>query len=488
MNNICVKKLNGWGTYGILLIVAFLFVFLFSTTTSPLYLNNPFWWMGDSGIFQEFGLLLLEGGTPYIDIFDHKGPVLFFIQALGLGINRTWGLCLLQTMSLAIALFFMKKIMSLFDVRGLVSYLLLLLILFFLFSYYERGNLCEEWCLPYLCYTFYIFLRYIVKESRISTWEYFICGLCLGMIFFIRANNAVPPIGLLLYFLYDRIKKKDVFLITDILKMIGGFTIVCIPILFFYYNKAGVTGIEEMIYGTFLFNFDYVTKSIDLGTWKNIVYYSSIASFSLLTLLLFPKVNAKLFIPLVASYLCCGFAIGGFKALHYLQIFIPLYIVTLCLLVNQGNKWLWLLLVIPIAHCVSGGYSSFDRLIVKLRGIEVPRNSHDDFHRFVVSLPEHERTEIYNLYGYPLYFFVEEDLVQCNRFVMSRHLDLSPRLRTYDEIHGIAERKPTWVLANDLSSLNRENKQYLINNYIITDSIIGNFDLGYVYCYRRNDK
>lgn len=480
-----VDNSNGWGTWVALSIVAFLFVFLFSTTTSPLYLNNPFWWMGDSGIFQEFGLLLLNGGTPYVDIFDHKGPVLFFIQALGLWISRTWGLCLLQTISLTAALFFMKKIMSLFNVREVVSYLLLLLVLFFLFSYYERGNLCEEWCLPYLCYTFYIFTRYIVKGGRISTGNYLICGFCLGVIFFIRANNAVPLMGLLLYFLYDKIKRKELSVITDILKMIGGFIIVCIPILLFYYNKAGVTGIEEMIYGTFLFNFDYVTKSIDLGTWKSIVYYSSIVAFSLLTVLLFSKDNIQLYIPVLVSYLCCGLAIGGFKALHYLQIFLPLYIVTLCLLVNQGHKWLWLLLVIPIAHSVSGGYSSFDRLIVKLRGIEVSRNSHDDFHRFVASLPESERSEIYNLYGYPLYFFVEESIVQCNRFVMSRHLELSSRLREYDEIHGVAEKKPTWVLANDLASLNSENKQYLINNYKITDSIIGNFDLGYVYCYRK---
>lgn len=181
-------------------------------------------------------------------------------------------------------------------------------------------------------------------------------------------------------------------------------------------------------------------------------------------------------------------AIGGFKALHYLQIFLPLYIVTLCLLVNQKKNWMWLLLVIPIAHSMYGGYTGFDRLVVRLRGIDVPRNSHDDFHRFVSTLSNDERKSIYNLYGYPLYFFVEENLVQCNRFVMARHLELSPRLKAYDEIHGIAEMQPIWVLANDLSTLNNENNLFLHENYCIVDSIIGNFDLGYVYCYKRNEE
>jgi len=485
MKLIISKDKNRFTTNCILFCLAFIFVFFFSTTTSPLYLQNPFWWMGDSGIFQEFGLLLLKGGTPYIDIFDHKGPILFFIQAFGLWINRTWGLFLLQTLSLFVSLLFMKQIMALFNVKRLTSYLLLLLTLFFLFSYYERGNLCEEWCLPYLCYTFFIFLRYNIHGSKISTWEYLITGFCLGVIFFIRANNAVPLIGFLLYFLYHRIKEGDSLIISDLLKIMGGFVLVCIPTILFYYVKAGVSGIEEMIYGTFLFNFDYVTKSIDLGVWKNIVYYSSIATFSLLTFLLFRKDKASLFIPLLISYLCSAMAIGGFKALHYLQIFIPLYNVTLCLLVNRKKSLLWLMLLIPIAHSIYGGYSSFDRLVVRLRGIEVPRNSHDDFHRFVSSIPQDECDSIYNLYAYPLYFFVEENLVQCNRFIMDRHLDLSPKLREYDSNHGIAEKQPIWILANDLSSLNEENWQFLMDNYCIKDSIIANFDLGYVYCYRR---
>lgn len=488
MKNPKIIMKREWCYNSVLFFLAVFFVFLCSTTTSPLYLQNPFWWMGDSGIFQEFGLLLLNGGTPYVDIFDHKGPILFFIQALGLYLNRTWGLFFLQSVSLFVSLLYWKKIMQLFKVEGLRCFLLIIVLLFFMFSYYERGNLCEEWCMPFLSFAFYIFLRYCLTGSIISSLNYWIVGLCLGMIFFIRANNAVPVIGFIFYFIYNRIKEKNIALIFDLLKMLGGFLIVCIPTVSFYYYKAGWIGVEEMIYGTFLFNFDYVTKSIDLGTWKNIVYYSSIVTFLILTVFLFRKEQKKLFISLATSYLCSILAIGGFKALHYLQIFLPLYIVTLCLLINQKRYWLCLLLTIPIAHSAYGGYSSFDRLVVRLRGIDVPRNSHDDFHRFVSDLSNDERQSIYNLYGYPLYFFVEENLVQCNRFVMSRHLELSPRLKAYDDVHGIAEKEPIWVLANDLSSLNADNQQYLNENYSVVDSIIGNFDLGYVYCYKRNDE
>ena len=95
-----IKQINipHWIVYLGLLFAAGLFVFLFSCTTSPLYEHHPFWFYGDSGVFQEIGVCLLQGGTPYVDLFDHKGPVLWFIQALGKWINSQWGILLLQSL------------------------------------------------------------------------------------------------------------------------------------------------------------------------------------------------------------------------------------------------------------------------------------------------------------------------------------------------------------------------------------------------------
>lgn len=76
-----------WLPYVILLFAAVLFLFLFSCTTSPLYEHHPFWFRGDCGIFQEIGVYLIHGGTPYVDLFDHKGSLLWFIQALGIWIS-----------------------------------------------------------------------------------------------------------------------------------------------------------------------------------------------------------------------------------------------------------------------------------------------------------------------------------------------------------------------------------------------------------------
>ena len=51
----------------------------------------------DSGVFHYIGWLITQGKIPYRDVWDHKPPVIFFINALGLllaGGSRwgVWGL------------------------------------------------------------------------------------------------------------------------------------------------------------------------------------------------------------------------------------------------------------------------------------------------------------------------------------------------------------------------------------------------------------
>src|SRR3989304_9694630 len=37
----------------------------------------------DSGVFLYTGSRLLQGETPYLDVWDHKGPLIYFVNAVG---------------------------------------------------------------------------------------------------------------------------------------------------------------------------------------------------------------------------------------------------------------------------------------------------------------------------------------------------------------------------------------------------------------------
>ena len=36
----------------------------------------------DAGVFNYVGMVIQHGGMPYVDVFDHKGPLIYLINAL----------------------------------------------------------------------------------------------------------------------------------------------------------------------------------------------------------------------------------------------------------------------------------------------------------------------------------------------------------------------------------------------------------------------
>ena len=94
----------------LLFIVSFVFVTLFSRSTSFLYVFEG----ADPSIFKQMGRAILKGKTIYIDYFDNKGCLLYFIHALGLWLGGDFFLLLMQACSSTITLFVWDKILALY--------------------------------------------------------------------------------------------------------------------------------------------------------------------------------------------------------------------------------------------------------------------------------------------------------------------------------------------------------------------------------------
>ena len=81
--------------YGIILLK----ILWISLIVSGILLNPLFSYPGrDAGIFLYIGSLILKGKVPYLDVWENKGPIVFYINALGLflGDGSRWGVWLLE--------------------------------------------------------------------------------------------------------------------------------------------------------------------------------------------------------------------------------------------------------------------------------------------------------------------------------------------------------------------------------------------------------
>ena len=102
------------GIISILIIIATIFVTIFSYTTSPIYLCvNPN--DTDSLIFQIMGKYWCKGNLPYKDLWDMKGPYIFLMNAIGYGLTGTrTGVYLLQIAFMTITLYGIFKMYRLY--------------------------------------------------------------------------------------------------------------------------------------------------------------------------------------------------------------------------------------------------------------------------------------------------------------------------------------------------------------------------------------
>src|SRR5690349_17265741 len=68
----------------------------------------------DSGVFLYVGWRLLNGDIPYRDVWDHKPPLIYFIDALGLTLapHSLWGVWFLQFIFIFFTLFFIYKLLD----------------------------------------------------------------------------------------------------------------------------------------------------------------------------------------------------------------------------------------------------------------------------------------------------------------------------------------------------------------------------------------
>ena len=94
----------------LLLFVSFVFVTLFSRATSFLYLFEG----SDPSIFKQMGRAMLKGKILYIDYFDNKGCILYFIHALAFWLGGDFVLLLMQAVSLTITLIIWDRMLALY--------------------------------------------------------------------------------------------------------------------------------------------------------------------------------------------------------------------------------------------------------------------------------------------------------------------------------------------------------------------------------------
>lgn len=230
----------------------------FSKTTSPLYTDVGY----DSAMFQTIGKYWAQGYLPYVDLFDHKGPLIFFINAVGYALCGRTGVFILELLTLALSewlAFEMLKEAKLPRIGALVAAVFLP---FFIAMNWQEGNTTEEYILPLLFASYLLMLRWCAAER----WDFrhparyaFVYGLTFAFALLTRVTNALGlclGVAFIVIALIAKREWKNLFANAGM--FILGSAVLILPFCIYF---AAHGALYDMWYGTLLFNLDYKSNS-----------------------------------------------------------------------------------------------------------------------------------------------------------------------------------------------------------------------------------
>lgn len=152
----------------LIFLISAAFVMLFSYSTSifyPNYYGSSYG--GDAAQFLTIGKAWAEGKIPYKEMFDHKGPIIFFIDMLGfLFFGSKSGIMIFQIVFIFATCIFLYKIAMLSGKKspqyGIIAIVVSLIVLK---ASYCNGNSVEEYCLPFITVSVYFQVEFLSQYS-----------------------------------------------------------------------------------------------------------------------------------------------------------------------------------------------------------------------------------------------------------------------------------------------------------------------------------
>lgn len=237
--------------------VCFLFVLalLVLVPASPFIQRLTSW---DSGVFLYIGWQMGSGALPYRDLWDHKPPLIFVIDMVGLALGggSRWGVWALELVSLTAAVWFLFDLLRR-AVGTLAAWYGVLAFLVSAFVTMDGGNYTTEYALLPQCVMLWVIAT--APHDYFSKRRAFVLGLLSGLLFWLKQNDIAIPLALGLYVLFQWVftaQKRAV--LESFGALAGGALLVTVAVIAPFVLQGALV---EFWRAAFLYNFVYIEET-----------------------------------------------------------------------------------------------------------------------------------------------------------------------------------------------------------------------------------
>jgi len=186
----------------------------------------------DAHCFFTVGKSMMNGIVPYRDLFEQKGPLLYFLHGLAWLISKDTflGVYFLEILASWFFLYYSYKSFCLLTKSNNLAVIPIMAALTYISPAFQKGDSAEELCLGFLAYAIWISLKSFDNSATISIKEYFVVGLFSGCVFWIKFSLVGMYIGWFIVPSLQLIVKRDwIHLRNSVIAIILGVFVSTIP-------------------------------------------------------------------------------------------------------------------------------------------------------------------------------------------------------------------------------------------------------------------
>jgi len=252
----------------------------------------------DNGVFLYGGQQILLGQTPYLDFWDHKGPLIHYLNAVGLWIAGgsrwgVWGLEFVFLVLTGLGIYQAAKVQW-----GIVPALVSLagwtygIVTAGSYFHFRDSNYTETYSLLFNVTSVYFWIH--ARNSTHRDLDYALIGAMAGCTFLLRPNNSGAQTAIALIEIFRMIRSRA---FAEGLKRIGYLALGGLAVLaavFLYFAARGA--VPELVDAVFAYNLIYRHSGI-----------SSLPQIVVAGLALFQWVLPLLYVVILVRF-CLGFS------------------------------------------------------------------------------------------------------------------------------------------------------------------------------------
>lgn len=448
------------GTYYLLLLfLAIAYTLIYFTSVSPLVEDHAI----DGSMFIAMGKMFKDGLVPYVDFFDHKGPVIVYIHAIGQCIaSGRMGIFILEIVNLFFVLVLVDRFLSMFFenkkmILSIISFLFLYLILTL-----GGGNFTEEVSFIPMILSLHIGCKYFFFDRQLTSLQAFVLGVCLSFFFWLRITNGAVLYAVALFIIICSIQKKDFKSLKNLFLygFLGFLQLTLSTLLYFYHHDA----VYDLFYGTFLFNMKYATnppaKIFHPFAWINalVLLFIGVGSY-----LYYKETKDKqIFLLSALVFFISYFAINtAYLYRHYFMIYFPALLYGLMLVGRSLKKekmvnWLFVVMALTFVVITITGINSARRKNKRINPVTKEYSLSVD--EILAKIPVEEQSKTYYYSILPRFYTLSGVNSNYKYFVLQEWMGQhDPNILKEINEMMVSPERPLWVVVEKAEIENIDN-------------------------------